>query len=985
MKISLVDLLQSTGAIKAALEAETGSGVYQPETHEMRYKNIGAKSLDPNAPMEIGYVTDAIIKKANLKPVTDPISFTGHPAEPTEGGLFSPEIFGRTPEEKDRQFAYIDLVEKFFHPYVYEILDDLMPKRFKKCASGQGSWALDENGYLVELKEGDKGYEKRNAGIAWLVSIYPKMKYPTSNSLIRQDKLKLLKDFGTDNVLISKWLVIPIKYRDIDKNTSTYKLPVLNDSYNKIIRNANSLRDSVFNYFDYAVRFNIQNELVNIRKYGQSLLEKKTGFFHKFILGKSVDRGSRDVISVPSFRGCQKPSQQPIDMFHTGVPLAKCLIIGFDFIMRYCLQFFANQFQGVTEWPRYVYKNGQVSIKDVVQIDDQVAVFNNRYITKKINRFKNSHGTRFEKITFKAKNGEELVLHFSGLPGKMSRSSGIAERPMTWTDLFYMAAEATLTDKYVYITRYPIEGYNSIFPSLVEPLSTIDTVPMTINGQYYPRYPKIDLSAATDKISNLFIDTVTMCDAACDIMGADFDGDTVSLKLCFSIEANAEARQIAESTKNFIGQDGELIRVVGKETYLTFYNMTRNAPKGRPLSDEKKDRLLKLNRDNLTVRDITKLFGYSTNSSGDRKAAFDIRDPEYNLRDTLTLKAGEYINQKPIETTVGKVLFNKLFIEGTDLTKIVPNSYYNEEVTASKMKKLSRMVSDGCLQGLYKCVPTVSDYVKNMEFWGLSLVAVIAPSYSMETIMPNQQLEKKKQELLSKADPHNLMDLASVEDELTAEAKRLLKDSPGMYMFDSGARGSFENDFKNMQISVGLVQDPISGTYNFMKSSYMQGISKEDIPAASNSVINAEFPKAIGTAQGGYMTKQFYAVFQSLTLADPGTDCGATNGLKITLTKDNLTDYIDQYIIDGSKLVLITPNLDSKYMNHEIQVRSPMYCCHPTQTCNMCAGERYYKLGIRNYGLGTNRLSGKLQNASLKLRHSLRIKVNEVNPYKYLK
>ena len=964
------------------MEADAGLGVY-----ESRDPDIGEKSLDPNAPMEVDLITDKMIMNSGLKPVTDPIAFNGD--TPTDGGLFSPKIFGQTPDEKDRQFAYIDLHDRFFHPYIYEILDDLMPKRFKRCAAGDGMWTLDQDGLLQEIKKGDPGYDQGNTGLAWLVEVFPKMRFKESNSLTRKDKLKLLSDFLPENCIITKFLVIPIKYRDIDRNSSTHKLPELNTWYQHIIRYANSLSDPTFSFFNNQVRFNLQNELVQIRVYGQSLLEKKTGFFHKAILGKSVDYGSRDVISVPSFRGYQKPKDNPVDMFHSGVPLAKCLIIGYEFIMRYCLQFFADNFRNVTEYPIYEFKDGEYRMTgQSIPLADQTARITSKFIEKKINRFKNSHGTRFEVITLTTKDGKEIPFHmagqFSGLKPGGKYSSAILNRPMTWTDLFYQAAVNTLSDKYVYITRYPIEGYNSIFPTLCLPLSTLETVPAVIEGTLYPRYPVIDLKLDTSKISNRFIDTVTMSNLFLDAIGGDYDGDTISMKLCFSIEANEEAKRISESVKNFIGQDGSLIRVVKNEAFLTYYNMTRNEPVGKPLAEDKKRKLLALDPTNLSIRDITKLFGYSTSSRKDKKAAFEIKGPEYNLRDKVMLKAGEYINTSDIQTTVGKILFNKLMVEGTELTKVVPGGFYNVEVNAGKMKGLNKIVANGVMQGVYPVVPTVSDYLKKFEFWGLCLVTILSPSYSIETIIPNKKLEERKRELLGNARSHNIADLTQVEDQLVDEAAKILKGTPGMYMFESGARGSFSNDYKNMQLAIGAVENPITGEYDFMKSNYMSGIRKEDIPAAANSVVNAEYPKAINTATGGYMTKQFYAVFQSLMVDEPGSDCGAKYGLPIVLTLDNLEDYADQYIIDGKDLVLITPDLPTKYLNHTIQIRSPMYCCGE-KLCNKCAGERYYKIDVTNMGLGSNKLSGVLQNSSLKLRHQLRIFVDRPDAEKLLK
>ena len=572
----------------------------------------------------------------------------------------------------------------------------------------------------------------------------------------------------------------------------------------------------------------------------------------------------------------------------------------------------------------------------------------------------------------------------TGVLGKDARGvtnkETILNRPMTWTDLFYIAAVNSISDKYVYITRYPIEGYNSIFPTQCLPLSTIDTIPATVDGQFYPYYPKIDLKTPTDKISNLFNDTVTMSDLMIDIMGADFDGDTVSLKLCYTLEANQEAKEISESIRNFISQEGELIRDVGKEAFLTFYNMTRNEPVGKILSEEKKKELLSMKKDDITLDSLAKDFGCTTSSTKDKKDAFTIREPRFNLRDKVILQANEYINKKQIETTVGKILFNKLFVEDTEIVNLLPDGFYNVEVDAKKMKAFSKIVATGVMSGKIKLIPTATDFLKAWEFWGLGAVAIFAPSYSMKTINPIPKVEKMKEDLLEGIDKNLIGDLTAVEDKLVETAKEELQGDPGYFMFASGARGSFGNDYKNMALSIGAIENPITKGYDFMKSNYMQGIRKEDIPAAANSVVNGEYPKAIETAKGGYMTKQFFAVFQSIVLDDLGSDCGAKYGLPVTLTKDNLEDYVDQYIMDGNNLVLITNDLPSKYMNHEVMIRSPMYCLGKEKLCSKCAGLRYYKLGMTDAGMASFRLAGKLANASLKKRHSLKIETDHIDP-----
>ena len=54
-----------------------------------------------------------------------------------------------------------------------------------------------------------------------------------------------------------------------------------------------------------------------------------------------------------------------------------------------------------------------------------------------------------------------------------------------------------------------------------------------------------------------------------------YDGDTVSVKIVFSIEANQEAKEALENIKHYVSIQGRLVRVLGNEAYLSFYNMTR--------------------------------------------------------------------------------------------------------------------------------------------------------------------------------------------------------------------------------------------------------------------------------------------------------------------------------------------------------------------------------------------------------------------------
>ena len=480
---------------------------------------------ETNPSMQVAILTDKMIERAGLKCVTSPIMFTNGTDFNPEG-LFSYEIFGSTTDERRRQCAYIDLHQKFFHPFVYEILYKL-DRNIDVCASGKGSWTIVD-GKLKEIKnKQDPLYNEENTGLNWLIKNFDQLEFKRNTSVSRNDRVTMISSLTKDEIFIQKWIVIPVFYRDVDFSNGKMAVPDLDKMYNKLIQYSNGLGDESFSFFNNGNCYSIQSILKDIRKYGQSLIEKKNGHFHKAILGKSTDYGSRDVISVPVMNHYETPNQNPVDIMHTGIPVTKCIAIAYPFMKKYCLDFFANNFRNVKEYPVYKWVNGTYKIVGKVKIKDQMQIYTAQYIDKKMERYMKSPGTRFETINIITEDDKEIPMHFSGLlrplPGVnlKSFSTSLYERPMTWTDLFYQAAMEVAADKYVYITRYPVTSYASIFPTQCMPMSTLNTMPLEVEGKFYPNYPVIDLSLSTNKVSTLFIDTVTMSNLFLDALGGD--------------------------------------------------------------------------------------------------------------------------------------------------------------------------------------------------------------------------------------------------------------------------------------------------------------------------------------------------------------------------------------------------------------------------------------------------------------------------------
>lgn len=476
--------------------------------------------------MQLIITTDKVIEEAGLKPVTNPVPFKKGQI-PTDDGLFSPVIFGQTPKDKAKTHAYIDLKRKFFHPYVFECICQ-MSKNFATAASGSGAWLIDEDGNLIEIKsEDDPRYNEDNTGIGWLVDNFHKIKFKKTESGLRKSRLKMLDNLTDDEIFISKWVVVPIIYRNYEGiNGRAMSMPEINNKYRDILSNANSLDNEILSITKNLTMYKIQKKLVEIRQFGQSLIDHKKGAFQTTILGKSPDFGSRSVISVPSLNHCDVPDDCIVDILHSGIPLSHCITLGYPFVVKWIQEFFEDVFRNKNQVPVYRKgKDGKYSA-EYAEIKDQTDIFTKEYIDSKLEMFKNSYGAeRFETIKIQLVDGTETEMLFTGRGyarnPEASGANTISTRPLTWTDIIYLACENMLTDKHVYITRYPLLDYFGTFPTRVAVLSTIKTAPVIINEKVYPHYPVIDLSLPSNKVATQFIDTISISNLYLDMIGGD--------------------------------------------------------------------------------------------------------------------------------------------------------------------------------------------------------------------------------------------------------------------------------------------------------------------------------------------------------------------------------------------------------------------------------------------------------------------------------
>lgn len=399
------------------------------------------------------------------------------------------------------------------------------------------------------------------------------------------------------------------------------------------------------------------------------------------------------------------------------------------------------------------------------------------------------------------------------------------------------------------------------------------------------------------------------------------------------------------------------------------------------LTGPDKDALIRLHGLDLAASNITKLFGW-TASKKDGK--FTRTPPKYNTMDKVHLNAGEYINIEAVDTTVGSILWNKLFVEGM-LEEAVPNHFYNEVITEKQMGKFLGLVEKALIDKKITIAYNVIPFLKNYEFYSMKLVTVFSPSYNQKMFETNPNILKRKKELIGNMkDKDSLAEMVRIEDELVAMAAKEMKGDPSMTLYDSGARGAFDNEYKNMNLILGPTKNEATGKYDFITSSYLEGLKKEDMVAMGNMLVNASYPKAVGTGVAGYITKQFYAAYQTI-MADPDfEDCGTPHTVDFILTEDMVSDFTLQYIMDNGKPVLLTDDNVGKYIGKKIKLRSPLFC-GGDKLCRHCVGELPALLNIDAIGLTTGRVPNTIMAKKMKLFHNAKFRYNKVDVNTLLK
>jgi len=397
-------------------------------------------------------------------------------------------------------------------------------------------------------------------------------------------------------------------------------------------------------------------------------------------------------------------------------------------------------------------------------------------------------------------------------------------------------------------------------------------------------------------------------------------------------------------------------------------------------------RILELKVEDITKTTLLELFSNKIVSDKNDPSKKKVENPFCHPDEVILIDKGYLPNVKEKTfTTIGRYIFN-LFLISSIFNDYIP--YVNKTLTSKGIKDIQQMIVDGILDN--KITTDQFALFQNRLVWLNNFTELFVPGMSLRLLTPLPEVEQRKKELIEKykdeIEKGNYVVVADkIEKELLDLAKSILKDDPSWSIYALGGKPSFGNNYKNTQVMVGPMTDLVNGGFKVSVNSLSEGIPKEQYDVYSNMLIMGSYSRGVSTQDGGAKTKELFAAMQSEILDDPGSDCKTTLVKKILITPSNYRKLLYRYIVnDDGTYTELTSDVIEQYFNKTVNLRSPLFCASK-KICNICAGNLFYKLNIRNIGLTETKITSTLLNMSLKKMHDSTVKSAEIDPFKYLK
>lgn len=252
------------------------------------------------------------------------------------------------------------------------------------------------------------------------------------------------------------------------------------------------------------------------------------------------------------------------------------------------------------------------------------------------------------------------------------------------------------------------------------------------------------------------------------------------------------------------------------------------------LPDKDKEYLLSLTPKDITFELFVELIGKRAKRENGK---IKIQEPRMKMYAEFDLNPNEYFNKTKVTTTVGEFLVNKFLVEEHFQDVL---GYINEPINGGKLKQIESTLANALLTDKIDTL-TFATYLNKMQWVSLQLHTVVCGSFTMNTLKPSPKVIKERERLIKEnrkaIESGDAIVGAQIENQLIDIAKKELAGDHGLDLYNSGARGSFGNNYKNIAVMRGPTPNPGTGGFDISQSNFMEGIKKDELHIFGNSIV----------------------------------------------------------------------------------------------------------------------------------------------------
>ena len=521
--------------------------------------------------------------------------------------------------------------------------------------------------------------------------------------------------------------------------------------------------------------------------------------------------------------------------------------------------------------------------------------------------------------------GPNLKLNQCGLPKKMALElfrpyviSGLMQKELAFnvrgagkliedgTPEVWEILEEVIKDKYVLLNRAPT----------LHRLGIQAFQPVLIEGNAIQVHPLV-----------------------CTAFNADFDGDQMAVHVPLSEASQYEAREVMAAHLNILkpGSGDPVVSAKLLDIILGCFWVTK-------------------------IQEGVQGEGKTFPGSNSAITAMDYGVVDVRAKILVRGKAGSKLSdfeEKPIETTVGRILFND----------VLPDDYpfINEEIDKTKMQKIIDELIDK--KGIAEVTP-VLDAIKKFGFnyathsgvtWGVDDIQIPEGKYrvidsAIESV--KEIMNQYNEGYLSNDERYRkIIEIwHGAKNDVETLIPDTLDTNGSVYdMWKSGARGSL-SQITQMAGMKGLIQNSLGETIEYpVLSSSKEGLSPIEYFTTTHGSRKGLSDTALNTARAGYLTRKLFSVAQDVVITEH--DCKTSNhvvikkesdsGIEIAISKKIRGRVLAKDVQDADGNVLFkkghalkkedSQKIESAGVN-EVAVFSPLTCQTKHGLCSKCYG-----------------------------------------------